>query len=115
MTTNDPQAGYVAEQREPMLNDRAVSSMQKSYQFLFSGHDELNSEAWLIGALDMRKAYENLITSGELIVSKTVKRSDLKNAGPVSAGGDYLECQCGGFIYETGDKFCPGCGARIIE
>lgn len=115
MTTNDPQAGYVAEKREPMLNDRAVSSMQKSYQFLFSGHDELNSEAWLIGALDMRKAYEAKIASGELMVCKTASLTPTDLDDLTWWACTECNTNVGEGIYQPKWKFCPGCGARIIE
>ena len=66
-TTNDPQGEY---KREPAVPDRAVKQMRESYEFLFSLHEELNSEAWLIGALDMRKKYERLIEEGKLVVAR---------------------------------------------
>ena len=56
--------------REPLILDSAVKQMRESYEFLFSLHEELNSEAWLIGALDMRKKYERLIEEGKLVVAR---------------------------------------------
>ena len=63
--TNDPEGEY---KRGPAVPDRTVKQMRESYEFLFSLHEELNSEAWLIGALDMRKKYERLIEEGKLVV-----------------------------------------------
>ena len=91
-----------------MLSDRDVASMRDDYVFLFYGHAELNSEAWEIGALDMRRRYESKITSGELRVVK--KATDIGE-------GTWFKCSnCNCEEAEGPDEgeFCR-CGAQIVK
>jgi len=109
MTTNDPQAGYVAEQREPLLSDADVSRMC----------DTGNGMASLEAAMLMRNVrnwYEAKITSGELMVRKTVSLGVNRNR---YGGFECPECHseypvgCDPFAIGVGEHCC--CGARIIE
>ncbi len=101
-TTNDPQAGYVAEQREPLFDRYSIYENGETYPDREGGyilHEDVLAK----------------ITSGELIVSKTAR---------IIEHPDECECTgCGhkykGYRESLPDpprvgEFCR-CGARIIE
>ena len=105
--TNDPQAGYVAEQRE-LLSDKLIDDFIAG-----TAADKSSARVGVIWAL---RQMADKITSGELMVSKTVKRSDVKWNTPHM---DMEVMPCCGRSYDVGDALKPGefcrCGARIIE
>ncbi len=96
------------EQRATLLSDDECEVMRKHFVFLFSGHKVTAHEAYWYALLDMRKRYEAKITSGELMVVKTID-------------GDPIEhiYQCAGvhIIGAATERInhCPGCGAKIIK
>jgi hypothetical protein len=59
----------------------------------------------------IRNRYESMIDSGVLMVVKTVK---CVNEGKDEAWCEWLRCPCGGST-PVGSKYCPICGAKIIE
>jgi len=104
--TNDPQAGYVAEQRE-LLSDKFIDDFIAG-----TAADKSSARVGVIWALRQVAA---MITSGELMVSKTATLIPGKYGG--------VECsQCGRDYPNPGvdpnslnvGEFCR-CGARIIE
>ena len=116
-TTNDSQAPYhptfkipagphpsnpnvvKAQQREPLLSDDQITDMSSTaYDY---------TQSWL--AMDKARAfYEAKITSGELMVVKTTVMDD--HAGPKCRSCGYVQ----DYMY-VNMKFCPGCGAKIIQ
>ena len=111
--TNDPQAGYGAEQREAMLSYRGMIAILAEEAEDNGVNDEtpdgkLQWSGMTIGGIVLREFYEAKITSGELMVSKTVK--------VVSDGTQLPYCSgCGEPVISDKCIRCPGCGARIIE
>ena len=117
--TNDPQAGYVAEQR-PLLSYRDMIALLDEEAEDNGVNDEtpdgkLQWSGMTMGGVVLREFYEAKITSGELMVSKTATLIPGKYGG--------VECsQCGRDYPNPGvdpnslnvGEFCR-CGARIIE
>lgn len=85
------------EQRAPLYTDDDLTAMATPC------HDY--SVAWLSGE-KVRNFYEAKITSGELMVVKTIKH----NVSSANIG----ECDLCHKFYGGSDYFCPGCGAKII-
>ncbi len=86
--------------REPLLSDAEIHS-RSWVDYAFGGVGAF----WTAKAV--RDHYENLIDTGVLMVVKTVKRNLLNsNIG---------ECDLCRKFYVGADRFCPGCGARIVE
>ena len=113
MTTNDPQAGYVAEQREPgEALDITILRATETYKI----EGELGVKYPVPLWRDIMAIINAMLTSGELMVCKTVKRSDVKWNTP---NMDMEVMPCCGRSYDVGDALLPGefcrCGARIIE
>ncbi len=107
MTTNDPQAGYVAEQRE-LLSDKLIDDFIAG-----TAADKSSARVGVIWALRQVAA---MITSGELMVRKTVSLGVNRNR---YGGFECPECHseypvgCDPFAIGVGEHCC--CGARIIE
>ena len=95
-TTNDPQAKYgdKPEERKPLLSDDEFTDIIGS----------LGSQSGHV----VRDWYESKITSGELMVVKTTVMDD--HAGPKCRSCGYVQ----DYMY-VNMKFCPGCGAVLIE
>lgn len=113
--TNDPQAGYVAEQRE-LLSDHYIEKQLKYIEALVIackvvGHD-IGEDISL--ANEAVKTLQAMLASGELMVSKTVNVADLNDASYTELTGFMQDCECGATLAPP-MNFCPGCGARIIE
>ena len=128
MTTNDPQAGYEPAKYNPCDygEDRTTDhiivlprmdnpSTEKREPLLSLAHFNRNDMCAFTVVEKVRDFYENLITSGELMVSKTATLIPGKYGG--------VECsQCGRDYPNPGvdpnslnvGEFCR-CGARIIE
>lgn len=116
--TNDPQAGYVAEQRE-LLSDHYIEKQLKYIEALVIackvvGHD-IGEDISL--ANEAVKTLQAMLASGELMVVKTVKPQWNFENDPEGKWGTW-ECEC----FRRWDsnnspdvgEFC-NCGARIIE
>lgn len=82
-----------SEQRTPRLSDDVISTL--------TSDDQPHSVAYAV-----RTFYENLITSGELRVVKTVKYD--RGGCPYCGNSDDFGNQWPSW------KFCPGCGAQIL-
>ena len=112
MNTNDPQAGYVAEQREPP-EALAITILRAIETYKIEGECGVKYPVPLWR--DIMAIINAKITSGELIVVKTATLIPGKYGG--------VECsQCGRDYPNPGvdpnslnvGEFCR-CGARIIE
>ena len=115
--TNDPQAGYVAEQRE-LLSDHYIEKQLKYIEALVIackvvGHD-IGEDISL--ANEAVKTLQAMLTSGELMVVRMVKESNIVRLN----SSDYRMPCCGKTFDSYSDaipsvgEFCR-CGARIIE
>ena len=85
--------------RTPMLNDGLVSD---------SAHPSIMS------AEEVRDFYEAKITSGELMVVKTCKFVTNNYDANIDCDGCGWSI-CYIHVEDNPMKFCPGCGAKIIE
>ena len=100
--TSDPQAPYGKEdQRAPMLSDAMLVSEVRREDGVLDNYLEMTGE-------EVRDFYEAKITSGELMVVKTVTApewADNKCCGYASKHMDFRDVPA----------FCPRCGAKIIK
>lgn len=93
--------------REPLLSDVEIHDT-----FMYGSLISDSEHGFKSGAGYARNFYEAKITSGELMVEKTARRSF--NSG----GGKELWQCCGECRFEPmpdSFNFCPGCGAKIVE
>ena len=92
----------MSEQRAPLLSDEDINAIE---QPLAGTEHERISARW--GMRTARDFYEAKITSGELIVVKTIEWDEFGN-----------KCKGCGFGNDgnyIGTKYCPGCGAKIAN
>lgn len=106
-TTNDPQAPYGEQpKREPLLSDEDIDGWI----------EEDGSTMCSLGMTDkeVRDFYEAKITSGELMVVKTCKFVTNNYDANIDCDGCGWSI-CYIHVEDNPMKFCPGCGAKIIE
>lgn len=113
MLTNDPQAGYVAEQREPKELIGPSGLTAKRLQELCEATGMAGTVLFSHREM-VRRVIDGLITSGELMVSKTVNVADLHDASYTELTGFMQDCKCGATLAPP-MNFCPGCGSKIVE
>lgn len=88
-------------ERAPLLSDTVFAVLK-----------DMRTFQWGEGFKEATSIYEAKITSGELAVVKTARRSF--NSG----GGKELWQCCGECRFEPmpdSFNFCPGCGAKIVD
>lgn len=103
----------MSNERAPIYSDEQMAEYQR---VMLNGLQttETSQYSFYMGADGARNFYEAKITSGELMVVKTVK----------FVSNDYdanIDCNACGWsicyihVDDNPMKFCPGCGAKIIE
>lgn len=98
------------EQRAPLLSDEGVEAIRSKVR------KDYKSE-WQNGYY-VRDWYEAKITSGELMVVKTVSRSQFVDASQRYLRHEFCQGPGDGWVSKRefnkgATSFCPGCGARI--
>ena len=104
MNTNDPQAEY-GRPKEPMLSDGEVSAIAQ-LAMVNCQPDANPAFMHVLGAMDARDFYENLITTGKL---RVVEEVDNVSTYP----GDFRCSVCDGWTRSVLLNYCPGCGNKI--
>jgi rRNA maturation endonuclease Nob1 len=84
--------------REPLLSDEKMREYSEPIAVWSTAHE-------------IRDFYEAKITSGDLMVVKTVHRVETQE----TEFGFLERCSNCEVVICPMDKFCPSCGARIIE
>ena len=99
-TTNDEQAPYGERpKRDPLLSDEQIIGPSLTIP---------------LGAKFVSDFYEAKITSGELMVVKTCKFVTNNYDANIDCDGCGWSI-CYIHVEDNPMKFCPGCGAKIIE
>ena len=114
MDSNDVK---MAPMMEPLMNDRSVNFMVDAVAFkrwgetVFEGRTPLKT-ALQFGIEEARDFYEAFITDGTLMVVKTATITEATDYEWYSTFGNCSACKT---MLHGDSKFCPGCGAKVIE